>query len=90
MTGITLCRKAPATVNDGEIAAASNEELHAAPLSGKHLLALWLHVAGSALRTERSESRQLVAIIRSRNYGTVPGSVCREATEFLPSGCFSL
>ena len=33
--GITLCRKAPATVNDGEIAVASNEELHAAPLSAK-------------------------------------------------------
>ena len=29
--GITLCGKAPATVNDGEIAVASNEELHAAP-----------------------------------------------------------
>jgi len=28
--GITLCRKAPATVNDGEIAVGSNEELHAA------------------------------------------------------------
>ena len=39
--GITLCRKAPATVNDGEIAVASKEELHAAPLSGKRLLALW-------------------------------------------------
>src|SRR6202047_5578825 len=26
--GITLCRKAPATVDDGEIAVASNEELH--------------------------------------------------------------
>ena len=39
--GITLCRKAPATVNDGEIAVASNEELHAAPLSAKRLLALW-------------------------------------------------
>ena len=33
--GITLCRKAPATVDDGEIAVASNEELHAAPLSAK-------------------------------------------------------
>jgi hypothetical protein len=32
--GITLCRKAPATVYDGEIAVASNEELRAAPLSG--------------------------------------------------------
>ena len=38
--GITLCREAPAAVNDGEIAVASNEELHAAPLSGKRLLAL--------------------------------------------------
>ena len=39
--GITLCRGTPATVNKGEIAVASNEELHAAPLSGKRLLALW-------------------------------------------------
>jgi hypothetical protein len=39
--GITLCRGAPATVNDGEIAVASKEELHAAPLSGKRLLTLW-------------------------------------------------
>ena len=39
--GITLCRTAPATVNNGEIAVASNEELHAAPLSAKRLLALW-------------------------------------------------
>jgi hypothetical protein len=38
--GITLCREAPATVNDGEVAVASKEELHAAPLSGKRLLAL--------------------------------------------------
>jgi len=39
--GITLCREAPAPVNEGEIAVASNEDLHAAPLSGKRLLALW-------------------------------------------------
>jgi hypothetical protein len=39
--GITLCRDAPATVNEGEIAVASKEELHAARLSGKRLLALW-------------------------------------------------
>ena len=39
--GITLCREAPATVNEGEIAVASKEELHTAPLSGKRLLALW-------------------------------------------------
>ncbi len=39
--GITLCREAPAVVNEDEIAIASNPELHAAPLSGKPLLALW-------------------------------------------------
>jgi hypothetical protein len=39
--GITLCRETPTTVNDGEIAVASNEDLHAVPLSGKRLLALW-------------------------------------------------
>jgi hypothetical protein len=39
--GITLCRTAPGAVNDGEIAVASNEELRAAPLSAKRLLALW-------------------------------------------------
>src|ERR1700758_616564 len=39
--GITLCRTAPATVSDGEIVVASNEELRAAPLSAKRLLALW-------------------------------------------------
>src|SRR5271163_535122 len=39
--GITLCHEAPATVNEGEIAVASNEELLAAPLSSKRLLALW-------------------------------------------------
>ena len=44
--GITLCREAPATVNDGEVAVASKEELHAAPLSGKRLLALWNALPG--------------------------------------------
>ena len=39
--GITLCREPPAAVNEGEIAVASNEEFHAAQLSGKRLLALW-------------------------------------------------
>jgi hypothetical protein len=44
--GIALCREAPATVNDGEVAVASKEELHAAPLSGKRLLALWNALPG--------------------------------------------
>jgi hypothetical protein len=39
--GITLCREPPSAVNEGEIVVASNEELHAAGLSGKRLLALW-------------------------------------------------
>ena len=39
--GITLCREPPPAVNEGEIVVASKEELHAARLSGKRLLALW-------------------------------------------------
>jgi hypothetical protein len=39
--GITLCGEPPAAVNEGEIVVASNEELHAARLSAKRLLALW-------------------------------------------------
>jgi hypothetical protein len=38
--GITLCREPLATVTEGEIAVTSKEELQAAPLSGKRLLAL--------------------------------------------------
>ena len=36
--GITLCREAPASVIDGEIAVASKERLRAAPLSSKRVL----------------------------------------------------
>jgi hypothetical protein len=39
--GITLCREVPTAVSEGEIVVASNEELHAARLSGKQLLTLW-------------------------------------------------
>jgi hypothetical protein len=39
--GITLCPEMPAAMTEGKIAVASKEELHAAPLSGKRLLALW-------------------------------------------------
>jgi len=44
--GITLSREAPTALDEGEIAVASNEELHAAPLSGKRLLALWNALPG--------------------------------------------
>jgi len=39
--GIALCRERPAAVNDGEMVVSSKEELLAAPLNGKRLLALW-------------------------------------------------
>jgi hypothetical protein len=43
---ISLCGEPPAAVNDGEVVVASNEELHAAALSGKRLLALWNTLPG--------------------------------------------
>ena len=58
--GITLCRKAPATVNDGEIAVASNEDLHAAPLSGKRLLALWNALPGVEKRRKVGDRDALI------------------------------
>src|SRR6266404_2500861 len=58
--GITLCRKAPATLNDGEIAVASNEELHAAPLSAKQLLALWNALPGVAKRRRVGDRDALI------------------------------
>jgi hypothetical protein len=44
--GITLCREPPAGLSEGEIVVASNEELHAAHLSSKRLLALWNALPG--------------------------------------------
>src|SRR5580704_3483112 len=64
--GITLCRKASATVNDGEIAVASNEELHAAPLSAKRLLALWNALPGGEKRKKVGERDRLAASYGAR------------------------
>ena len=58
--GITLCREAPATVNDGEIAVASKEELHTAPLSGKRLLALWNALPGVEKRRKVGDREALI------------------------------
>src|SRR6202045_3695328 len=58
--GITLCREAPTAVNDGEIAVASNEELHAAPLSGKRLLALWNALPGVEKRKKVGDRDALI------------------------------
>ena len=54
--GITLCREPPATIEKGEIAVASLEELHSARLSGKRLVALW-----NAVRVSRRERRSVTA-----------------------------
>jgi hypothetical protein len=58
--GITLCREAPTTVNEGEIAVASKEELHAAPLGGKRLLALWNALPGVEKRRKIGDREALV------------------------------
>ncbi|MGA7265838.1 MAG: hypothetical protein WBX30_33865, partial [Stellaceae bacterium] len=44
--GIISCSEPPAAVNEGEIVVASKEELNAAALSGKLLLALWNALPG--------------------------------------------
>src|SRR5215472_1256746 len=48
--GIALSREAPAALNAGETVVASSEELHAAVLSAKQLLALWNALPGVAKR----------------------------------------
>ena len=58
--GITLCHEAPATVNEGEIVVASNEELHAAPLGGKRLLALWNALPGAEKRKKVGNREALI------------------------------
>jgi hypothetical protein len=58
--GITLCREAPPTVNENEIAVASNEELHAAALSGKRLLALWNALPGVEKRRKIGDRGALI------------------------------
>src|SRR5262249_35143940 len=58
--GITLCREPPTALNDREIAVASNEELHAAPLSGKRLLALWNALPGVEKRRKVGDRDALI------------------------------
>ena len=58
--GITLCGEAPATIDDGEIAIASNEELHAASLSAKRLLALWNALPGVEKRKKVGDRNALI------------------------------
>ena len=58
--GITLCREAPATLIDDEVAVASKEQLHAAPLSGKRLLALWNALPGVEKRRKVGDRKALI------------------------------
>ncbi len=58
--GIALCGKEPAAVSEGEIVVASKEELQAAPLSGKRLLALWNALPGVAKRRKLGDREALI------------------------------
>jgi hypothetical protein len=58
--GIALCREVPAALNDGEIVVASKEELQAAPLTGKRLLALWNALPGVEKRRRVGDRAALV------------------------------
>src|SRR6516165_9798235 len=58
--GITLYRKAPAILNEGEVAVASNEELHDAPLSAKRLLALGNALPGAEKRKKVGDRDALI------------------------------
>jgi Protein of unknown function (DUF3489) len=58
--GITLCREPSAIVTEGEIAVTSKEELQAAPLSGKRLLALWNALPGVEKRKKVGDRAALI------------------------------
>jgi len=58
--GIALCRKVRATVSEGEIVVTSKEELHAAPLNGKRLLALWNALPGVEKRRKVGDRAALI------------------------------
>ena len=58
--GITLCREASAAVSEGETVVASKDELHAAPLTGKRLLALWNALPGIEKRKRVGDRDALI------------------------------
>jgi Protein of unknown function (DUF3489) len=58
--GITLSGEPPAIVNDGEIAVTCDDELHAARLSGKQLLALWNALPGVERRRKVGDREALI------------------------------
>src|SRR5215472_17827240 len=58
--GIALCRETPAAVNEGEMVVSSKEELLAAPLNGKRLLALWNALPGVDKRRRVGDRAALI------------------------------
>ena len=58
--GITLSREPPAAVSEGEIVVASSEELHAAALNGRRLLALWNALPGVEKRRKAGDREALI------------------------------
>ena len=76
--GITLCREAPATIDKGEIAVASREELHTARLSGKRLLALWNALPGIEKQTKVGD-RNTLAVVGDRGLARPGPTVRHEA-----------
>jgi len=58
--GIALSRETPAALNDGEIVVTSKDELHAAPLHGKRLLALWNALPGAEKRKKVGDRAALI------------------------------
>ena len=58
--GITVCREAPETVSESDRVIRSNEELHAAALSGKRILRLWNALPGVAKRRSVGDRDALI------------------------------
>jgi len=58
--GIILCREPPPELDEGEILVTSNNELHAAQLSGKRLLTLWNALPGVEKRKRVGDRDTLI------------------------------
>ena len=85
--GITLCREPPATVNKGEVAVASREELHAARLSGKRLLVLWNALPGVEKQTKVGDRDTLIDQLWSAIEALPgPGPIVRHKTPVKAGG----
>src|SRR5262249_29846122 len=57
---LTVCREPPVQLNEHEITVTSREELHAASLNGKQLLALWNTLPGVEKRRRVGHHERLI------------------------------